>query len=104
VIAQKIGRFRLIAIQKERQRLLPVVGGEYPKKYKFNTNLTFAWHRPSVKAAILKRGDQMTGIEWHYILGGLAILIGSVGFIKFFDFLASQAARRLLEIACRNHS
>ena len=40
----------------------------------------------------------MSNIDIHYIFGGLAVLIGSIGFIKGFDFLARQSAKRLLEM------
>ena len=38
-------------------------------------------------------------IDPHYALGGLFILIGSIGFIKGFDLLAHLTAKRLLAMA-----
>ena len=43
----------------------------------------------------------MTGIELHYPIGGLIVLIGAIGFLKGFDFLAAQTLKRLLEMAKR---
>ena len=44
----------------------------------------------------------MAGIELHYPIGGLIALIGAIGFLKGFDFLAAQSVKRLLERANRN--
>ena len=41
----------------------------------------------------------MAGVEIHYPIGGLIVLIGSIAFLKFFDFLAAQSAKRLLDEA-----
>lgn len=41
----------------------------------------------------------MTGIDLQYPIGGLIVLIGGIGFLKGFDFLAAQTAKRLLEMA-----
>jgi hypothetical protein len=38
-------------------------------------------------------------MEWKYPLAGLILLIGSIAFLKYFDFLASQSVKRLLEKA-----
>ena len=44
----------------------------------------------------------MIGFQTHYLWSGMAVLIGSVAFMKFFDFLANQSVKRLLEAANRN--
>jgi hypothetical protein len=41
----------------------------------------------------------MTDFGIHYIYSGLAVLIGSIAFMKLFDFLANQSAKRLLDAA-----
>jgi hypothetical protein len=41
----------------------------------------------------------MSVIDLHYPIAGLVVLAGGIGFMKFFDFLASQSAKRLLEMA-----
>ena len=46
----------------------------------------------------------MPTTDIHYIFGGLAVLIGSIGFIKVFDFLARQSAKRLLELAHKDRN
>ena len=38
----------------------------------------------------------MAGFEAHYILGGVAVLIGSIALIKIFDFLAGQNIKKQL--------
>ncbi|BBO86108.1 hypothetical protein DSCO28_66740 [Desulfosarcina ovata subsp. sediminis] len=43
----------------------------------------------------------MPEFNFHYPLGGLFVLIGSIGFLKGFDFLAAQSVKRLLEMAAR---
>ena len=47
----------------------------------------------------------MPMIDLHYPLTGLLILAGGIGFMKAFDFLASQSVKRLLEMAnaCREN-
>lgn len=44
----------------------------------------------------------MTDFAAHYIYSGLAVLFGSVAFMKFFDFLANQNVKRLLKAANRS--
>lgn len=41
----------------------------------------------------------MAGIEIEYLFGGLLVLIGSIAFLKIFDFIAAQSAKRLLDLA-----
>lgn len=41
----------------------------------------------------------MSMLELHYPIAGLIVLAGGIGFLKFFDYLASQSAKRLLEMA-----
>lgn len=41
----------------------------------------------------------MTIVDLHYPLAGLIVLAGGIGFLKVFDFLAAQSAKRLLEMA-----
>ena len=43
----------------------------------------------------------MNSIETQYVFGGLIVLIGSIAFLKCFDFLARQSIKRLLEAANR---
>ncbi|MBC2712087.1 MAG: hypothetical protein HGJ94_14220 [Desulfosarcina sp.] len=40
----------------------------------------------------------MVGMDIHYPITGLIVLAGSIGFLKLFDFLAAQSAKRLLEV------
>lgn len=42
---------------------------------------------------------RIEGIEIQYTIGGLIVLIGSIVFLKAFDFLAAQSATRLLDAA-----
>lgn len=41
----------------------------------------------------------MASMDWNYPIAGIIVLIGSIAFLKYFDFLASQSVRRLLEKA-----
>jgi hypothetical protein len=41
----------------------------------------------------------ISSMEWKYPLAGLIVLIGSVAFLKYFDFLAAQSVKRFLGIA-----
>ncbi|BBO93042.1 hypothetical protein DSCOOX_62220 [Desulfosarcina ovata subsp. ovata] len=43
----------------------------------------------------------MPEFNFHYPLGGLLVLIGSIGLLKGLDFLAAQSVKRLLEMAAR---
>jgi hypothetical protein len=45
------------------------------------------------------RSEHMVGMDIHYPICGLMVLAGAVVFLKGFDFLAAQSARRLREIA-----
>jgi len=38
-------------------------------------------------------------MDLHYPITGIALLIGSIAFLKLFDFLAAQSVKRLLEQA-----
>ena len=38
-------------------------------------------------------------MDIHFPIAGLSLLIGSISFLKIFDFLAAQSAKRLLEMA-----
>ena len=40
----------------------------------------------------------MNGIDLQYPIGGLIVLIGAIGFLKGFDFLAAQTVKRLLKM------
>jgi hypothetical protein len=41
----------------------------------------------------------MSMIDLHNPIAGLVVLAGGIGFMKFFDCLTSQSAKRLLEMA-----
>ena len=41
-------------------------------------------------------------MDLHYPIAGITLLIGSIAFLKLFDFLAMQSAKRLLEQAETN--
>ena len=38
-------------------------------------------------------------MELHFPIAGLILLIGSIAFLKLFDYLAAQSGKRLLELA-----
>ena len=38
-------------------------------------------------------------MDLHYPIAGIILLIGSIAFLKLFDFFAAQSAKRLLELA-----
>jgi hypothetical protein len=38
-------------------------------------------------------------MDFHFPLAGLIVLLGSVAFLKFFDYLAARSAKRLIEMA-----
>ncbi|WP_319523792.1 hypothetical protein [uncultured Desulfosarcina sp.] len=42
-------------------------------------------------------------MDFHFpiagLIAGLIVLLGSVAFLKFFDYLAAQSVKRLLEMA-----
>ena len=35
-------------------------------------------------------------MDWKYPIAGLIVLVGSIAFLKYFDFLAAQSVKRLL--------
>jgi hypothetical protein len=46
-------------------------------------------------------GIIMNSFGTQFVCGGMIVLIGSIAFLKFFDFLARQSIKRLLEAAGR---
>jgi hypothetical protein len=43
-------------------------------------------------------------MDYHFPIAGLITLIGSIAFLKLFDFLAAQSVKRLLEMAEAIHN
>ena len=43
-------------------------------------------------------------MDLNFPIAGLILLIGSIAFLKLFDFLAAQSVKRLLELAAANHN
>lgn len=66
-----------------------------------NLTLTFLWQimMHIKQEPIPMETNGMAGIEIEYLFGGLLVLIGSIAFLKIFDFIAAQSAKRLLDLA-----
>jgi len=47
----------------------------------------------------MNRRKNETVMELHFPIAGLILFVGSIAFLKLFDFFAAQSAKRLLELA-----